>query len=121
MIPPIFPTVSASASVTSLIGADPVRFYPAGQAPQGELRPYCVWQVISGLPENYLGTRTDIDEINIQIDCYAETYSVVNEVATAVREAIETQSYITSLRGGERERETGLYRYSFDVAWFVER
>ena len=121
MIPPIFPTVAASASVTALIGTNPVRFYPAGEAPQDVATPYCVWQVISGLPENYLGSRADVDEINIQIDCYADTYTQVIKVASATRVAIENKAYITSIRGGEREPETDLYRYSFDVAWFVER
>ena len=42
-------------------------------------------------------------------------------VAEALRDAIEPNAHITSWRGDSRDTETKLYRYSFDLTWWVNR
>lgn len=121
MFPPVFQTCAASAAVTALIGTTPVRLYPFGEAPQGVIYPYAVWQLVSGSPENYLGDRPDADSFTVQIDVYADTATSARNVAKALRDAIEPVAYVTSWRGESRDPDTKKYRFSFDVAWIVQR
>lgn len=121
MTPSIFPLVAASSAVTALIGSSPVRFYLFGQAPQTVTKPYAVWQIVAGQPENYLGNTPDIDYAVIQIDAYGETAASARAVYAALRDAIEPRAHITSFGGESRDEPTGLYRVSFDVSWFENR
>ncbi|HBO3004317.1 TPA: DUF3168 domain-containing protein [Pseudomonas aeruginosa] len=121
MYPPIFTVAAADPGVTALIGSNPVRLYLFGEAPQGVVYPYVAWQSLGGLPENYLGTLPDADSYNTQIDVYADTATSARTVAKALRDAIEPIAYVTSWRGESRDTETKKYRFSFDVAWIVQR
>ncbi|HBO3174931.1 DUF3168 domain-containing protein [Pseudomonas aeruginosa] len=121
MFPPIFEVCAASGAVTALIGTNPVRMYPFGQAPQGVVYPYAVWQLVTGIPENYLGDLPDADSYTVQIDVYADTGAAARNVAKALRDAIEPVAYVTSWRGESIDPETKRYRYSFDVDWIVQR
>lgn len=121
MTPPIFSAVAASAAVTALIGGNPVRFYPFGQAPQSVSLPYAVWQPIGGAPENFLGDLPDLDRYSLQIDVYAATGAAAQAVAKAVRDAIEPHAYITAWRNHGIDPATQKHRYSFDVDWLTPR
>ena len=121
MYPPIFSVCAASSDVTALLGSNPVRLYAFGDAPQDEARPYAVWQQVTGYPENYIGNTPDIDRYTIQIDAYAETGAAARSVAEALRDAIEPVAHVVGWRGEGRDPDTRMYRYSFDVEWFVPR
>lgn len=121
MFPPIFKVCSQNAGVTALLGTSPVRLYLFGEAPQEVQKPYAVWQLIGGRPENYINQRPDIDVFNVQVDVYANSASSARAVAKAIRDAVEDSAHITSWRGESRETETTLYRSSFDLDWFVRR
>lgn len=113
--PPIFQLASASLTVKSLLGANPVRFYPFGEAPQNVAAPYAVWQTISGFPENYIGDRPDADSWTSQIDVYAQTASSARQVAAALRDALEGHGQVVRWNGELKDSATSLYRFSFDV------
>ena len=123
MIPPLFVICSNNQTVTSILGDDPVRIFPFGIASDDTERPYAVWQTVSGLPENYLTDIPDIDRYTVQVDVYAETGSESEEASMAIRDAVETHadSYISAWRGETKDPETGLFRYMFDVSFFVKR
>ena len=121
MYPPIFATCSAVSAVTTMIGTSPVRLYPFGEAPQGVPLPYVVWQSVYGSPENVIDGAPTIDQYTIQVDCYAATGTTARAVAQAMRDAIQTSAHIVGWRGESRDVETGHYRYSFDVDWYVSR
>lgn len=121
MYPPIFATCAAAPAVNELLGTAPTRLYPFGEAPQGVTYPYAAWQTVGGAPENYLGSRPDIDSYTLQVDVYAETGASARAVATALRDAIEPKAYITRWGGESKDPETGRYRISFDVDWHVSR
>ena len=121
MFAPIFPVVAASAAVTAVLGTAPVRFWPFGEAPEGSVLPYSVWQTVTGTPENYLGDLPDLDSYTLQIDVYASTGSSARAAAKALRDAVEPHAHIVAWRGESREAETKLYRYSFDVEWMTPR
>lgn len=125
MTPPIFPTVSASTAVKSLIGTSPVRFWSFDRAPEPSAPfygvPYCTWQLITGSPENRLCDAPDTDSYTTQVDCWATTASSARAVAAAVRDAIEPVAHITRWGGEGQDIETGLYGISFDVDWITQR
>lgn len=119
MFPPVFETLSASAAVTAIFGSDPVRIFPFGQAPPSVATPYCVWQIVSGEPENYLATMPDMDNYSIQFDVYGQAGSV-RDAVLALRDAVYPAALVVAMRGEATDTETGLIRHSFDVEWFVK-
>jgi len=120
MNPPIFEVCSADLTVQSRLG-DPARLYPFGEAEPNPVKPYAVWQIVGGSPENYLDCAPDIDAMAVQIDCYATSAALARAVAQSLRDAIEPVAHITRWSGEDRDRDTNLYRYSFDVDWLVPR
>lgn len=121
MIPSIFQHVIQNPAVIAALGSSPTKFYGFGDAPQGVTGTYAVWQVVSGSPENYLDCPPNYDNTTIQIDVYGDLPGPVATAATALRDAIQSRAYITRWGGQQRERDTKLYRISFDVSWFESR
>ena len=121
MAPPLFSVCSASDAVKALLGTSPVRLWPFGEAAQGAAKPYAVWQVVGGAPENYINEPPDVDRFVVQVDVYADTGASARSVAETLRDAIEPHAHITAWRGESRDQETRLFRFSFDVGWIVQR
>ena len=121
MYPPIFSVCIANAGVTAVLGLNPTRLYPFGEAPQNVAKPYAVWQILSGEPENYLATTPDMDSWTIQVDCYASTGTACRNAAAAIRNAIQGVAHITFWNGEGRDPDTNNYRYTFTVDWFKSR
>lgn len=119
MYPPIFETLSADTSITGIFGANPVRIYPFGEADQKTPRPYAVWQVVSGSPENYLEGDADMDRFTIQVDVYARDADIARTSAKTIRNVLRNRAYITSFNGEFRDSVTRDYRYSFNVDWLT--
>lgn len=119
MFPPIFETLAAETSVTGYFGVNPVRVFPFGEADQKTERPYAVWQVVSGSPENYLAGAADLDQFTLQIDVYARDATMARLSAKAIRDALTNQAYLTSFNGEFRDSVTRDYRYSFNVDWYT--
>jgi hypothetical protein len=118
---PIFAVCAADAGVRALLGVTPHRLYPFGDAPEGVAKPYAVWQLVTGSPENYLAGRPDIDGFTLQVDVYAITASSARSVADAISHAIELQAYVVRWGGETKDTATKLYRSSFDIDWLVPR
>lgn len=118
---PFYTVCKVDATVQALLGGAEPRIYPFGQAPQTIVKPYVVYQWIGGSPFNMLACRPHADRAVLQVDTYGLTAQSSTAVATAIRYAIELDSYILAYRGDMRDEETKLYRTSFDVDWIVER
>ena len=121
MIPPIFPVLFASEEVKALLGSSPLRVFPFGMVEERPVYPYAVWQVSSGLPENYVSGLPDVDNFTTQIDVWGTTPDSVLACAEAMRDAIEPVAHITFWRGQSRDPDTKNYRYTFEVDWYVNR
>lgn len=117
-MPPLFAVCAADAGVTALLGSSPVRLFPFGDAPENVAKPYAVYQVLNGVPENYIGDPPDIDEWNIQIDIYAQNVTSAEDVLKALRRALESHCHVTRLGGTDTESSTQLKTTSFDVSWY---
>lgn len=116
-MPPLFAVCAADAGVTALLGSGPVRLFPFGDAPENVAKPYAVYQVLTGVPENYLGEPPDMDEWNIQIDVYALSVSSAQAVQKALRRALEAHCHVTRLGGTGTEPNTQLKTTSLDISW----
>jgi len=125
MIIPLFPIISSDPACTALLGAAPTRFYPFGLSPQpgqsGYAEPYVTHQVITGLPENYIGDRPDIDSATVQIDIWSSDPLQIDPLTTALRDALEPHGHITRWGKAERDAETKLYRFGFDLDYWLPR
>ncbi|MBA6132819.1 MULTISPECIES: DUF3168 domain-containing protein [Pseudomonas] len=122
MTPPIELVCAGDSGVTALIGAGVnLRLYPFGEAPEGVAKPYAVWQLVRGSPENYLAGRPDIDGFTLQVDVYGTTSTSVRKVRDAIRDAIELRAYVTRWGGETRDPATKNFRTNFDVDWIIPR
>lgn len=122
MTPPIFQLCSQAAAVTALLGTGAnLRLYSFGEAPEGVTKPYAVWQLVNGEPENYLAGRPDADGFTLQVDVYAASSTSARQVRDAIRDAIELDAYVTRWGGEIRDSATKNYRASFDVDWWMQR
>ena len=118
---PLFAVAAADAAVTDVFGINPTRIFPFDEAPAGVARPYATWQLIAGVPENYLGDRPDIDSGTIQIDVYGADVDQVRTGVVALRDAIETRAHISRWGDEDTDSDTGDCHRSFDVDWWVPR
>ncbi|WP_110685077.1 DUF3168 domain-containing protein [Salinicola aestuarinus] len=118
---PLFAVCAANPGVTAVLGSEPTRIYPFDQAPANVATPYATYQLITGIPENYLADRPDVDSVTLQVDVYAETGSSVRAAVVAMRDAIETRARIARWGEEDRDPDTGLRHRSFDVDWIVRR
>jgi hypothetical protein len=121
MFPPLFARLNASSAVKALLGTSPLRVWPFGEVMAGAIKPYAVWQIITGSPENFLAGVPDTDGFTTQLDVYGDTPATVRAAAVALRDALEPVAYIVSWREPPREPDTNLYRISFDVDWLTPR
>jgi hypothetical protein len=121
MQPPVFTICNASTAVKALLGADPVRLYPGGIAPQGVAAPYAVWQTITGQPDNSFENSAETDDYSVQIDIYAATSADSVAVARAMRTAFEgsPDSIVVGSQPMPRETVTDLFRYMLSVDFIV--
>lgn len=124
MTAPIFKLLNESDEVKSFLQTgNKLRAYEFGLAPDAPVKPYLVWQDISGDPQNNLDCPANTDHITIQVDIYITDPLHLRTIREAVRKALELDNSctVTSLRGNEREPVTKLYRTGFDSNWFVDR
>lgn len=120
MLPPVFALLKASAAVTAILGAVP-RVYRHGIAPQGTVAPYVTWLVVGSDPENNLSDPPPTDRIVLQVDCWSTTDGGVEDLAQAVRDAIEPTAHMTGIVVNEREPDTGLYRLALQFDYWLSR
>lgn len=114
-------------ALLTLLG-DPPRATPAGeeaspdtQADKQDRQPYLTWQVVIGLPENYLADAPDIDHDRVQFDVYTPTDAVGWAVVAALREALQPHGHEVSFNLDLRDVETRLYRKSIDFEFWLSR
>ena len=124
MKPPVFETVKNDPAVIAAFwwaAKNQLKVYPFGRATEGVTDPYCVWRIVSGAPENYLGDRPVVDSFSVQFDVYGISAKSVEDGALALRDAIEGVCYITSWLGTDRDASTQRYTCRFIADWWTHR
>jgi len=117
MLPPVYQRLMATP-VAALTGG---RIYRHGSAPQDVARPYITWALIAGTPQNTLSETPGVDQMSIQVDCWALGDAEVDTLATAVRDAIEPIAHMTSIPIDSQETDTKLYRMTLQFDWWLYR
>ena len=72
------------ATITAIIGTDPVRLYPL-IAEQGAALPYMIFQQISGVRDYTMDGPSGYVDSRYQITCWAATYGAAKRLFEAVR------------------------------------
>lgn len=121
MNPPLFEILNASNPVKVLLGSNPLRVFPWGRAPQNVAKPYAVYAVYNGLPENYLAQAPDIDNKGTQINIYAATAASLENCFEAVRDALEPHAHMTSFASPDQDADTNLYSCRMEFDFWDER
>jgi hypothetical protein len=121
MIPRIFPIIKNSSACTALLGTNPVRFFPFGEAPEKSAYPYATYFVPTGEPQNQLSSTPDMDRLTTQIDIWAKSGESALGVATALRDALEPHGHMISINDMGRDSRTESYRYRLDFDFFTTR
>lgn len=118
MVPPVYRILSGDVAVTALV-ADRI----SGQGYGGEtpVAPYITWNVVSGMPQNYLADRPGVDDFRAQVDIWAQDAATAKQVAEAARDALEPHAYCVGVVADEYDPETQLYRYGFDWRFWESR
>ena len=118
MLPPVFQILSADAAVAALVGR---RIFRRGVAAQDVQRPYITWFLVTGTPENTLSETPTMDRMSVQIDIWATTDKGSEELATAVRDAMEPHGHMTGQPIDGRETLTKLWRIALEFDLFIPR
>lgn len=125
MLPEIFPLIAGSAAVTSIIGTNPTRFYPHGQASQNTPAPYASWFVVSGVPENCMDEVPRVDRFSIQIDCWSDNTGdgadQANDLATAIRDTLEPYAHMTAIVVDGVDPDTKRNRIALQFTFWTDR
>lgn len=118
MQPPVHPLLTGAAAVTTIAGQ---RIYSAGHA-LNTSGPYVTWFTVTGIPVADFD-RPGFDNVRVQVDCYATNGNTCNQLATAVRDALEAdgENEMVSWREYPFDVTTNTYRYSMDFSLWVER
>lgn len=120
--PEIFPLVSQDAGCIAVLGTNPTRFWPFGQAPQNETRPYAVHQLVSAQPSGNVAGPSCVDSVSLQIDAYAQDANGARAVANAIAKVIDNfHGVVSSWNGESIDDPTGLYRVIFTADFFTKR
>jgi hypothetical protein len=118
---PLFSLCFSDATVQNLLGSAPMRLYPYGGVPADPALPYAVYREFSGLPENFLGSRSDIDLVTVQVEVYAKTGAAAKQALDAIRAVVEISAHVVALRGALLDQETLLINVGFDVDFWLHR
>lgn len=121
MLAPIFETISTPA-VQAIVGS---RIYGKGHAPQRTPTPYITWQTIVGDPYTNLSDAPHADNDAIQIDCWTgpadDQEGICNQLAKAVRDAIDAAGQTCRIIIDTRETDTKLFRIGLQVEFIHVR
>ncbi|MNG11232.1 hypothetical protein D3C84_947530 [compost metagenome] len=109
----------AAPAVAALVG-DRVA---AGMLPEGELRPYVTYSLVTG---ERIGSMTDsglMRHVRLQLDCWSPNYKQAKQIALAVQDAMEASALFEVVFVGDQDLyddETKLQRVLLDYSvWQV--
>lgn len=121
MNPDLFPLLNASNAVKALLGSTPLRVFPWSRAPQNVKKPYAVYAVYNGNPENYLDRAPDIDNKGTQLNIYADSAKSLEDCFIAVRDVLEQHAHMTSFSTPALDADTDLYSCTMEFDFWDER
>ncbi len=121
MLPPIYNLLQADPTVVGMVGN---RVFRHGTAPKGVSSPYLTWFQVAGTPENTLSERPAVDRSTVQLDVWVDGPNGdrrAEEIAEAVRDALEPYAHQTSTPIDQRDPETRLWRIALEFDFWLSR
>lgn len=106
MFPKVFKVISTN-DVKAIVGT---RIGRHGEVSPGETKPYITWQIVGDDPQLQLSGSPCTNFTAIQIDCYHATDAGIEQLAVAVRAALDTARVANRVVIDARDTETRLYR-----------
>lgn len=117
MFPKVFRTIHTT-TVSAIVGD---RIDRHGFVAQTEERPYITWQIVSGQPYDNLSSAPGGDFTTVQLDCYHRTDAGAEQLALAVREALDAGLICNRVVLNSRDSETKLYRVGMEADFIDQR
>lgn len=124
--PILFAICDADATVIGFLKTGSVlRFFPAGNVPQGQPSPYATYSTVGGRPANSMDSPSRADNARVQITIWDADFDTAALIAGAVRSALENAQAQSDRSVGIRtiafnphdyDSERKLFCDSFDVS-----
>lgn len=118
MLPLVYSALRANATVLSLVEN---RIYRHGSAPENVTRPYITWYVVTSMPELQISGNPCSDMDTVTIDCWSENDTEIENLAYAVRQALDDAKIANRIIQNSRENETRLYRIGIEADFILAR
>jgi hypothetical protein len=118
MFPPVYRTLRANPAVVAIVDS---RLGAHGEVPQNTARPYITWQIVIGLPHDQISGPPPSDFTTVQIDCWHQDDKGVEQLASAVRDALDSAGVANRLVIDHRDRGTRLYRVGLEADFITQR
>ena len=96
----------SSSAVTALVGT---RVSPVYRD-QNTAVPAATLSNVGKTPINGINGHAGLDANRIQVDCWAESYTVARQLAEAVRTAMQTAGHILEFETDDRDDPSGQFR-----------
>lgn len=120
MLPAVFLTLQTPA-VLAIVGGTPVRIFRHGAAPQDTEKPYVTWFEVAGQPYDQLSGTPCGDFDSVQIDCWSKSDAQVEQLARAVRDALDVAGIANRLVVNSRDPDTKIYRIGLEADYITSR
>lgn len=84
--------------------------------PESATYPAITYQRISNVPVNSLAGRSNLDQVRVQVDCWAETYDAAKTLAGEVRTAMAAAGYkgLLITDADDFDQDARIYRVTMD-------
>lgn len=122
LLPEVYTELIVDSDVAAIVGEE---IYRHGEAPEAPAGSYITWFLVTGVPENTLADPPPIDRMVVQIDCWGNNQGTgdeeVEELALAVRSALEPFHHCEGVVVNGRDPETKRYRIGMTFTWWLHR
>ena len=113
----IYNRLTTDANITAYIGT---KVYP-DITPQDVQYPFVVYTITNSLPVDYKDGQSNLEEINLQIDVYTQSYDDTQEIANLIRNRLDR--FVGSAEGVEVQTikyissDSQVYNAELSVYW----
>lgn len=117
MFPKVYRSIH-TAAVEAIVGD---RIGRHGFVAQTGQRPYITWQIVVGQPYDNLSSAPCGDFTTVQLDCYHPTDAGVEQLAIAVRTALDAAKICSRIVVNSRDPDTKLLRVGMEADFIDQR
>ena len=113
----IYGRLSAEPTVIAIVGQ---KIYP-DLTPQDIQYPFCVYTIINSTAIDFKDGQSNLEEVQIQIDCYTQSYDSTQELANNIRNSLDR--FVGTENGVEVQTikymssESNVYNPTLNVYW----